>query len=584
MSPNLHVGWSRLFARSLARAGVRDVVVSPGSRSTPLVLAIADEKSLATHVVIDERSAAFFALGQARVTGRPTALLCTSGTAGAHYFPAIIEAAESGVPLVAITADRPWEAYGASAPQTIDQTKLFGSYVRGYFELGLPDPTDAAIRAVPRLVGQAVARAASPTPGPVHVDARFRKPLEPVGTVDEATFPPVLRAELARTDPLVFSARRSVDDRALDHVAARVARTRRGLLVCGSAGALDAERRDMVVALAEASGFPVLAEPASQVRFGPAEPLIAGSIDAILRAPSLRAALAPEVLIEIGQPPVSGAYATFAAEHAEKRIVIAEHGHPDPIGGALVVSGPEVATIGHLADRLPTGLERSPFVPIVAEAERVVRAAIEAEIVAPELGEGVVAVRTAHALRDGDVLMLGNSSPIRDADLYARSPHAIRVLHQRGAAGIDGLVAGAAGSASAHDGRTLLVLGDVSLWHDLGSLAVAARARSPLAIVVVQNQGGRIFETLPIAARDDLGDAFPRFFLTDAGRDFSGVASLFGVAYARVSTVVDLGAALSQAWARGGCTVIEALVPPRAAIARRRALVAGLEARFGGAT
>ena len=177
---NLHLAWARLFLRSAAAAGVTDVVLSPGSRSTPLTIAAATTSELRAHVIVDERGAAFFALGQARVTGRPSLLICTSGTAGAHWLPALIEASQSFVPLIAVTADRPWELQDSAAPQTIDQLKLFGDHVRHYAELGLPDPSPGALRAVPRIAAQAVARALGPVPGPVHINARFRKPLEPV--------------------------------------------------------------------------------------------------------------------------------------------------------------------------------------------------------------------------------------------------------------------------------------------------------------------------------------------------------------------------------------------------------------------
>jgi len=171
---DLHIAWARLFLRAVTSAGVTDLVLSPGSRSTPLALAAAETPELRVHVVVDERAAAFFALGQARVTRRPSLLVCTSGSAGAHYLPALIEAHQSHIPMIALTADRPWELIDAAAPQTIDQSKLFGDFVRWYVDLGLPDPAPTALRAVPRIAAQAAHRATSPLAGPVHITMHFR--------------------------------------------------------------------------------------------------------------------------------------------------------------------------------------------------------------------------------------------------------------------------------------------------------------------------------------------------------------------------------------------------------------------------
>jgi len=261
--------WIETFMAALAHAGVRDIVVCPGSRSTPLALAVDVTTDLVCHRAVDERSAAFFALGQTRVTGRPSAVLCTSGTAAAHFFPAVIEAAHSFLPLLLVTADLPWDLVGVSAPQTMDQHALFGAYARGFFELGSHD-SSLADAVAQRVAVQAAMRSVSPTPGPVQINVRLRKPLEPTApwpgeTRERGAKPPPTRVFLPRTSPA---------PEALDVLAGQVAQARRGLIVCGPAllDRSDKPLRDAVRSLAKATGFVLLAETTSQVRFGKADP------------------------------------------------------------------------------------------------------------------------------------------------------------------------------------------------------------------------------------------------------------------------------------------------------------------------
>ena len=361
MTSNLHIAWARLFVGAAAAAGVADVVLSPGSRSTPLAIAAADEPRVRLHVIVDERSAAFFALGQARVTGRPSMLVCTSGTAGAHYYPAIIEASLSFVPLLAVTADRPWELQDAAAPQTIDQQKLFGGFVRHAAELGLPDPSPAAMRAVPRVAAQSVARALGPTPGPVHVNARFRKPLEPVETKSSEPWEALAASLLKRGGPAVRVSQAAIDPEMAREIAERVACAERGLLVCGPAPIAQAEGRDAILELARRSGLPLLAEATSQIRFGGDRTGVAqiSAIDAVRY--SLGHGLAPDLIVEIGAPPTSAAYAELVARGGAHRVVVAPHGWNDPHGdaSALVVADP-AAFARALAPRLPARIGAPP--------------------------------------------------------------------------------------------------------------------------------------------------------------------------------------------------------------------------------
>lgn len=583
---DLHSAWARLFVSSLASAGVRSFVVSPGSRSTPLALAVAGEARLRTQVILDERAAAFFALGQARATLAPTALLCTSGTAGAHYLPAIIEAAQSHVPLLLITADRPWEAYDAAAAQTIDQVKLFGDYVRHYAELGLPDASPNALRAVVRIAAQAVCLTRAPTPGPVHINARFRKPLEPIPGAGREPWSAQVEELLARGAARSFPPLTSADPGAIAAVRERCQKATRGLIVCGPAWAGSDEKRLRlgVQALAQATGFPVWAEATSGARFGGGKEVIAG-FDAMLRVPEFRQRHAPELIIELGGPPVSGAYATYLMEHAGcERIVIAPHGWNDPIGSAAIMLwGDPGAAAQQIASQLAPTSTANEWRAQLAAAERTVLDAVAAEREPSLLTEGEVARRLVDALPADALLMVGNSLPVRDLDTFcAASEKPLRVLHQRGASGIDGLIAGAAGARSVSEKPLALLLGDLSALHDIGGLGTLAAVSGPLLVVIVQNRGGRIFEQLPIAQNESVRPAFEQLFLTPQNADFAHAAQLFGLAYARAENCSDFERAVAVAMRSARPLIVEAMVPPADGKQRRARIFARVAAGLGG--
>lgn len=576
---NLHLAWARLFVRALGSSGVRDVVVSPGSRSTPLVLAIAEDASLRVHVVIDERAAAFFALGQARANGRPSALVCTSGTAAAHYLPAVVEADAAGVPLVVVTADRPWEAHDCGASQTIEQVKLYGGFVRHAVDVAQPDRSRAALRAVQRVAAQAAAASLGTRPGPVHVNLRFRKPLEPVAVATPEPFGPEVEALVEQGPPRVVPAVSEPDPRGIDELAARLASAERGLLVCGPSPAWTTDLRAAATDLARRAGLVVLAEATSQVRFGePAGAATCAWFDALLRAPGVRAQLAPDVVVELGAPATSSAWAAFAAALGDvPRFVLAPGGHPDPLGSARsILHGDPARALRALAARLGDGARETPWTRAWSRLDEAAGRAVVAEVDGGSFGEGAAVRRFVASLPGGASLAVGNSLPVRHLDTYVTAGgRAIPVLSQRGAAGIDGLVAGAAGSCAASRAPVGLVLGDVSFAHDAAGLATARALEEPLVVLVLDNGGGRIFDQLPIAGAAPEG-VLRRFFTTPIELDFEAIARAYGARYADVGDAASLDRALAEAFARRGATVVVARVggDEAARVARLRAAVA----------
>jgi 2-succinyl-5-enolpyruvyl-6-hydroxy-3-cyclohexene-1-carboxylate synthase len=544
--------WTELLVGTLVDAGVTTCVISPGSRSTPLVAALAQHE-LALPTIIDERAAAFYALGVARATNQLVALVCTSGSAAAHYYPAIVEASMAGVPLLAITSDRPPELQHCGASQTIDQIGMYGGFVRAAFDVGAPVATERALAALRRTVLQAIATARGPRPGPVQLEVPLRKPLEPVAPITDDDRALARAARSLRKPVRVSVPTLTADRDAVATLGARIAVEPRGVIV---AGALPAHfARESAFELARATGYPLLAEASSQLRFGAPARLSIDHFDLILAA---KLAPEPAIVIRLGAEPVAAAWqgAFEGAEHWQ----LCDHDHLDPDSRAAHVIVGDVATT--LAAVAPTASRDRAFCDAWLAAEQRAAGAIETAAAVQPRNEGD-AVRAAIASAPPRTLVqLGNSLPIRVVDLVCTHDLGeLRVISQRGAAGIDGLVASAIGATAA--GSVLLVLGDVSFAHDIASLALARHAHAPLAIVVIDNAGGRIFDALPIAKHTST-ETFARHWLAAPELDPVAIATAFGVRAVRAESPSAIASAVAAALA-GGVTVIHAPVSPTGA-------------------
>ena len=538
---NFNLLWAGALADELVRAGARDVVICPGSRSAPLALALAER--LRPHTVIDERSAAFFALGAAKASGHPVALLSTSGSAGAHFYPALLEAEATGIPVVAITADRPPELHGWGAPQQLDQHRLFGTHAF-FAELGLPDPL-----ALPHM--RATVARALHHGGPAHLNAPFREPLAPVpGPLPEVRNEPAVHHASARGVP-------DVQD-----LARTLSRHPRGVIVCGPRDARDdlpAAVRD----LSRALGYAVLADAASGI-----EDAVAHA-DLILRNEAWARELRPEAVVRLGGA-ISSKLVQSWLEQARCTIVIHERGEPiDPSHGATsVISGAATAICKALA---ASARADGPLRRMFDDAERRSRGALEAAFADGAWGEPLVARETALA---ADLLYVASSMPVRDVDAFA--PRRGRVLVNRGLNGIDGIISSAAGACAVTGTRAVALVGDLALLHDLGGLVAAARLRLPLSVVCVNNDGGGIFHFLPLAAH---AERFEELFATPHGLDLEGAARLCGAAFARVADARALRSALQRATA--GLLIVEARTDRAANVEQHRVLQAAVIAALG---
>ncbi len=547
-----HVGL-RAIADELARSGVRHVATAPGSRSTPIVLALAGEPRLRCWSHVDERCAGFFALGVAKASGVPAVVVCTSGTAAANLLPAVIEAREARLPLVVMTADRPPERRDAGAGQTIDQLKLYGDAVRWFFEVGNHDESTPV--AWWRRLGCRAVQAATEGPGPVHLNVPLREPLVPPDDVP----PPAPGRPDGQPWAAAATARAAAAPEAL---AAAVAGRSRGVLVAGRsepAGSLPA----VLASVAEAAGMPLLADPLSGARRGAAA---IAHYDALLRDPAFAARRA-DLVLRVGDLPTSGPLRSWLAGLDDATHVLFDPGgawqDPDALADVRLVADPAATLAAFAPD--PGG--EPGWLAGWRAADAAAGAAL-ASALGEELSEPAVALETARALGAEATLVVAASMPIRDVEAFLPvRDDAPRVLSNRGANGIDGTTSTAFGVAAAASGPVVLLTGDVALVHDLGGLLAARRLGLSLTLVVVNNDGGGIFEFLPVAGA---GDVFERHVATPHGLDLAAAAALFGLGHERVQTRAALRDAVARSVAAGGATILEARTDRRANVALHR--------------
>lgn len=542
------------------RGGVTHAVVCPGSRSTPLALALAERAGdLRLHVHHDERSGAFTALGTALATGRPAVVLTTSGTATAELHPAIVEADLAAVPLIACTADRPPELRDVGAPQAIDQVHLYGRAVRWFGDPGVPDPTGAARWRA--FAARALAEATGSHPGPVHLNLPFREPLVGVARA----LPPGRDAE-PWTAVVPGGTGTGV---AAEPPPMAVEGNRRGVIVAGAA-AVDGPA---VHLLAAALRWPVLADPRSAA-WCP-DPSVVPHVDALIRA-THAASLRPETIVRIGPPPASRVVNEWLAGSRADEIVLGVPGWSDPSATAhTVVRGDATSTVDAWAATVGTRPGSDPRHGRDAWLDGWRRAGTAAaEAVASTLAERTpanepaIARDTVAALADGTSLLVSSSMPIRDVERYATPRTGLRVVANRGANGIDGVVSTAVGVALGSAGPTALLVGDIAFLHDVNGLLGAADRTMDLVCVVIDNDGGGIFSFLP-QARALAGERFEALFGTPHGLDLVAVARAHGVAAHSVEGA-QVVSAVSEAAARGGLHVLVVRTDRTANVDRHR--------------
>ena len=511
------------------RGGVRHVVVAPGSRSTPLALALAARSDVELSLFHDERAAAFAALGIGLATGHPAVLLCTSGTAAAEFHAAVIEAHQAEVPLIVCTADRPPELRDVGAAQTVDQIRLFGPAVRWFHDPGVPEAAQAPTwRAV---AARSIAAATGSRPGPVHLNLPFREPL--VGDAGALPEPrpsgsPWVRtiAGPARLDPAQLAAVVTILDR------------QRGVIVAGGGTAVR-DAADAIHGLAAQLGWPVLADPRSGARVPKATTIAA--FDSMLRHAGFAADHAPEVVLRFGTPPASKELAQWILRSEAVDVQVqAGESWLDPAHRSAVRIVADPARLCQDLQGQLVGASRTPWLARWRRAEQRAQAAIAGQLPSDgAISEPAVARALVEALPDAGQLVVSSSMPVRDVEWFAAPRDGVQVHANRGANGIDGVVATAVGVATGSGAPTALLIGDVAFVHDSAALIGLGRRSIDLTIVVVDNDGGGIFSFLPQATQLP-PDRFELLFGTPHGTDLGALAAAHGLDFHELGTLGEL--------------------------------------------
>ncbi len=562
---NRNYAFAGAFVDELARLGLKHVCICPGSRSAPLAVSFARHEDIRTWVHLDERSAAFFALGIARALREPVALVCSSGTATANLFPAIVEARYDMLPLMALTADRPPEVTDWGALQTIDQTRLYGSHPKWSVNMPLPEATTELMAYVRSMACRAYATAASPPAGPVHVNFPFREPLEP--KVVAGDFP----QEIAKSDeeswygradarPMILApgveTRPEPED--IRRLVTGTLSAERGIIICGPQP--DSALARAATGLGRRLGYPVLADALSQVRCGSHDKsLVIDNYDVFIRDDDIAAFLEPEVVVRLGALPVSKPLTQYLERHRSAQHILVDESvdwrDPFRITSQIWRLDP-VAFCEMTASAIEEKTGKDEWSGRWLQLAEASREATDRQLGAcDEMFEGKVFSEVAKLLPQEAVVFAGNSMPIRDMDtFFPSSDNFVRFMANRGASGIDGVVSTALGVAAASDERVVLVVGDISLYHDMNGLLAAKNHNLNATIIVLNNDGGGIFSFLPQAEYEEV---FEPYFGTPHGLTFQAAAEMYGLSYVLAEDWDRFSKALGESLAGPGTTIIE---------------------------
>ncbi len=555
-APNVTYLWAQLLIEELVRTGVETFFVAPGSRSTPLTVAAVRHPDATVVLHVDERGTAFAALGWGRARNAPAGWITTSGTAVANGQPAVVEASVDGVPMVLLTADRPPELRDAGANQTIDQVTLFGDYLR--WQADVPPPTDQIDPAyVLTTADQAVHQARRRPSGPVHLNCGFRKPLEPVEEGGDVTIPAVVRDWAERSNPFTEYPRLRPRPRGSDveGLLRAIGETERGLIV---AGRLDSETEAKAVRdLASHLGWPLLPALTSRLRLGEERrEACIPFFDLVLTSEAFREQHSPEVVLHVGGRVTSKRLRHFLRDSTPtvRAVVRPMPSRIDPDHRVTHHVEADVdAFVDAVRDRIDAADGAKAWTETWTRANRRATTVVRAHASDDRLTEPALATALTQEMPSGHVLVAASSMPVRDLERHAAAtgPSAPAYAN-RGASGIDGTVATAAGVARGHASPTTLLIGDLALWHDLNSLALLRE--QPVVVIVVNNDGGGIFHFLPIRTHEGV---FEPYFTTPQDRSFASVAETFDLTYYQPDSVSAFRESYTEASTASGPSLIE---------------------------
>ncbi|MBW8015142.1 MAG: 2-succinyl-5-enolpyruvyl-6-hydroxy-3-cyclohexene-1-carboxylic-acid synthase [Planctomycetes bacterium] len=528
---NLNTFWANIIVEELIRCGVDYFCISPGSRSTPLTAAVAGNKNAKSIICYDERNSAFHAVGYARASGKPAAIITTSGTACANLYPAIIEASNDNIPMIVLTADRPPELIDTSANQTIDQPNMFGDYTRFKFDLPCPDE-NIPPEMVLTTIDQSVFRSKYSNPGPVHINCRYRKPLEPTDDQPPAGYTKNIEAWTDSTDPFTKYEYPEVvaNSECLDSLADDINKTDRGMIIVGKLN--SGEQRKAVMGVINMLNWPVYADITSGLRLTDCTTNVIRYFDQELLTGEFNKKAAPSLVIHFGGRKTSKRVDEFLDQNRPDKYIIINNTpqRQDPIHAAgAYLKGDITDTCESLMDRIHLS-EEGDYARFYADKALHADAIIARNIDRVKfMSEPFIARDLSKNIPENTSLVLSSSMPIRDVDLYSVSGRTgITVSANRGVSGIDGVISTASGFAAAKKELTTLLIGDMAFIHDINALAVLKKLDVPVIVVVINNRGGGIFHFLPISQVEDI---FEDYFVAPHDHYFQGACETFGIDY-----------------------------------------------------
>lgn len=541
-SPNINYCWAALLIEELGRCGVEAAFVSPGSRSSSLALSIARSKKIKSFVHFDERGTGFAALGFAAANRKPTIVITTSGTAVANLFPAVVEASKKKLPLIILTADRPPELRQTGAHQTIDQVNFFGRYTQ--WSVDLPCPSSKITPSfILTTVDQAVYRAKS---GPVHLNCMFREPLVPIKDSNNlSVYLKPLAAWLKSKEPFTtyHSNRSTLTNSSVSKLSKIINESTRGIIVVGKLA--DADDQEATLKLAQKLNWPIFADIASGLRLGSKDTHVIHYYDQLLRSEKLTERIAPECVIHLGGRITSKRWYQFI-EKVKPAHYLMILNHPlrnDPLHAVTERIQIKVSTFCETLSSSVKTKSKNQALAFLFKANKKLDQLFQKELSQSDsISEAAIARTISKLIPQRNALFLSNSLPIREMDMFAAMDGpAVRVEGNRGASGIDGIVATAVGFSFGLNKPITLLIGDLALLHDLNSMALVKNLTHPMTIVVINNDGGGIFSFLPIADKKAAKDDFEKFFGTPHGLKFSGISNFFALEYARPRTLREFG-------------------------------------------
>lgn len=550
--------WSEIFVKELADNGVKYACISPGSRNTPLTLAFSSNKDIKTHILVDERSNGFFALGLARASKTPVALVCTSGTAVAEFYPAIVEAFQQNIPLIVCTADRPPELQDCGANQTIHQNNIYKNHIFWFNNAGLPGVTKKKLEHIKSLAQKAFNE--SKAMGPVHINFPFRKPLEPFIFTDEVDEDLLGDLSLNTTEEEIRE-NAPFKESLIDTIFEKLKQTPRCIILSGPDEPRDSFKCSLQH-MASIFSLPILADGASELRYGSQDKdNVFINFEGFLRSKEFSKKIEPGLILHFGRTMTSKGIEIFLENTSSEYYIINERGSLfDPFGkttGVLAMEAEDFLNeIIKRAEAENFRRQDSEWIKLFRTAElRAEELKSEVILKAQFPFEGRIFTETMSMMPNDSNIMISNSMPIRDLDYFApKLNSSVTVFNNRGASGIDGITSTALGLSRASGKPTVMITGDLAFYYDLNGLLASKKYSIPLVVVLINNDGGGIFEMLPVAQCGE--ELFRDCFKTPHELDFSYFVKGYGGEFLDIKSWEEFQEAFPRALKHKGLSVL----------------------------